>query len=118
MFALIPLGRYLLALPIAIFGVFHFMNAQMMAGMIPSYLPGGVIWVYLSGVCLVAAAVSILIGKKAKTASTLLAILLILFVLMIHLPSVMAGNQESVGMVLKDLAIAGGALIYAGTVRD
>ncbi|MFN8352982.1 MAG: DoxX family protein [Spirosomataceae bacterium] len=118
MFALIPLGRYLLALPMAVFGIFHLMNASMMAGMVPSYLPGGVVWVYLTGLCLLAACVSILIGKKAKTASTLLAIMLILFVLMIHLPSLMAGHQDSMGMILKDLAIAGGALVYAGTAKD
>ncbi len=118
MFTLIPLGRYLFALPIAVFGVFCFTNAQMMVGLIPAYLPGSIVWVYLSGICLLMASAGILYGKKAKTASTLLAIMLIMFVLTIHLPSVMAGHRESIIMALKDVIIAGGALIYAGTARD
>ena len=37
-------ARYVFAIPFGIFGLFHFMNASQMAGMVP--LPGGVVWVY------------------------------------------------------------------------
>ena len=113
---LTKIGRFLLALPMAVFGILHFIGADGMAGMVP--IPGGVIWVYITGIALIAAAVSIIIQKKARLASTLLAILLLIFVFAIHLPGVMAGGdggQMSMMSLLKDLAIAGGALIYAGT---
>ena len=113
---LTKLGRFLLALPMAMFGVIHFMAADNMAGMVP--LPGGAIWVYITGVALIVAAVSIIIQKKARLAATLLAILLLIFVFTIHLPGVLAGGdggQMSMMSLLKDLAIAGGALIFAGT---
>lgn len=113
---LTKLGRFLLAIPMAIFGIFHFMGAEGMAKMVP--IPGGVIWVYLTGVALIAAAVSIIMQKKARLASTLLAVMLLLFVLLIHLPGVSAGGdggQMSMMNLLKDLAIAGGALVYAST---
>lgn len=113
---LTKLGRFLLALPMAMFGVIHFMAADNMAGMVP--LPGGAIWVYITGVALIAAAVSIIIQKKARLAATLLAILLLIFVFTIHLPGALAGGdggQMSMMSLLKDFAIAGGALIYAGT---
>lgn len=84
-----------------------------MAGMVP--IPGGVIWVYLTGVALIAAAVAILIDKKAKLASFLLAVLLLVFVLTIHLKGAMGGDQMAMASLLKDLAIAGGALVFAGT---
>lgn len=113
---LTKLGRYFLAVPMAIFGIFHFLSADQMAGMVP--LPGGAIWVYLTGLALLAAAVAIITSRKARLASTLLAILLLVFVLAIHLPSVMAGGdsgQMSLMSLLKDVALAGGALVFAST---
>ncbi len=110
------LGRFLLAIPMAVFGIIHFMAGANMAPMVP--IPGGVVWVYITGVALIAAAVSIIIQKKARLASTLLAIMLLIFVFSIHLPAVLAGGdggQSAMAMLLKDLAIAGGALVYAGT---
>ena len=54
--SLTKIGRFLLAIPMAVFGVLHFMAADNMAPMVP--IPGGVIWVYVTGVALIAAAVS------------------------------------------------------------
>ncbi len=113
---LTKIGRYLLALPMAVFGLLHFMGAEQMAGMVP--VPGGVIWVYVTGIALVAAGVAIILQKKARLAAALLAILVLIFVLTIHLPAVLAGGdggQMAMAGLLKDLAIAGGALVYAGT---
>lgn len=110
--ALPRIGRYLFAIPMAVFGVMHFMNAQMMAGMVP--IPGGVIWVYLTGAALLAAAAAILVGKQAVLASRLLALFLLLTALTVHLPVVMGGDQAAMSQVLKDLALAGGALILSG----
>jgi uncharacterized membrane protein YphA (DoxX/SURF4 family) len=113
---LTKIGRFLLAVPMAIFGFLHFIAADSMAGMVP--LPGGVVWVYVTGLALIAAAASIIIQKKARLASTLLAVLLLIFVFSIHLPGAIAGGdsgQMSMMSLLKDLAIAGGALIYAST---
>ncbi|MCF8300736.1 MAG: hypothetical protein K9I55_06760 [Haliscomenobacter sp.] len=47
--------------------------------MVPAAIPGGVLWVYLTGIALIAAAVAILTDKMAKLASVLLAALLIVF---------------------------------------
>jgi putative oxidoreductase len=43
-------GKYLLAIPMAIFGLFHFISGPAMAGMVPEVIPGGVLWVYLTGI--------------------------------------------------------------------
>jgi len=110
--ALPKVGRFLFAIPMAIFGVFHFMNGQMMVGMVP--IPGGIAWVYLTGLALIAAAVAILMGKQAVLATRLLALFLILTALTVHLRMVMAGNQDAMPNVLKDIALAGGALILSG----
>lgn len=88
------------------------MNAGAMAGMVP--IPGGVFWIYLTGIAMLAASISIIIEKYTRLACILLGIMLIIFVLSIHLPTVIGGEMQS-GMtnLLKDLALAGGAWILA-----
>jgi putative oxidoreductase len=109
-------GRYVFAIPFLIFGVFHFMNASNMAGMIPGWLPGGVFWIYLTGLALIAASVSMMIKVMDQLASFLLGVMLIIFVLVLHLPGALDGDQMSTTNLLKDMAMAGGAWLYAGYV--
>ncbi len=86
-----------------------------MAGMVP--IPGGVIWVYLTGVALLAAATSIIVGKHAVLATQLLGLMLLIFAVSVHLMAVLGGDQAAMSMVLKDTALAGGAFILSGVPR-
>ena len=113
--SILNLGKWLYILPFAMFGLGHFGNAEAMSGMVP--IPGGAIWVYITGVAMVAAVVSFAIGKFDKLAAVLLAVLLLIFALGMHLPSMLGGNmQAAMPNFLKDLALAGGALMYAKTL--
>ena len=105
-------ARYLFALPFGVFGILHFMNASAMAGMVP--IPGGVFWIYLTGLAHLAACVSIIIEKYTRLAGILLGIMLLIFVLSIHLPAVIGGDQSSMTNLLKDIALAGAAWYIAG----
>ena len=112
------IARVLYGLPMLVFGVFHFLGAADMANMVPAYMPGGaMLWVYLTGVALIAAAISIMVGIPrylSRVASILLAVMLLGFVFMIHVPSLMGGeDQTAIVMVLKDLGLAGGAIALA-----
>lgn len=110
------IGKFCYAIPMILFGVFHFGGADSMKGMVP--IPGGVLWVYVTGVALVAAGVSIIIGKKAKLATQLLGLMLLIFAMSIHLPGAMGGNDMSMATFLKDLALAGGAWFMSGSFKD
>ncbi len=109
------LGKYLFAIPMLMFGVGHLTNANAMAGMVP--IPGGVFWIYLTGAALIAAAVSIAIGKMDKLATALLGLMLIIFALSIHLPGMMGSEgmeqQAFMASMMKDLALGGAAWFYA-----
>lgn len=115
--AFLSLGRWIFPIPFAIFGLMHFMNAQMMADyVVPAYMPAKALWVYLSGAGLIGAAVSMYIGRYDRLGTALLAVMLLLIVLMVHLPGAMAGGegaQTSMSMLLKDLGLMAGAMIYA-----
>ncbi len=108
--AVTGLGKYLFAIPMLVFGVFHFMYADGMAGMAPF---GGVIMVYLTGACLVLFAISVFMGKMDKLAAVLLSVFLILCVAMLHAKSFFANEQPGATMFLKDISLAGAALMYA-----
>ncbi|MCH1571606.1 MAG: hypothetical protein L7S64_09700 [Longimicrobiales bacterium] len=108
------IGRFLFAIPMAGFGVLHFLMGDAMAGMVP--IPGGVIWVYLTGVALLAAATSIIVGKHAVLATQLLGLMLLIFAVSVHLMAVLGGDQAAMSMVLKDTALAGGAFILSGVL--
>ena len=112
------IGKYLLVVPLAVFGFGHLANANSMTGLVPSFIPGGVFWVYLTGVCILAGVIGILIGKKAKMAAQLLGLMIVLFALLIHLPSLMGGNEMSMAMVVKDLSIGGGLWYLSEHLSD
>lgn len=114
-------GRIAFALPFGIFGLFHFFGAEKMAGMVPAWLPGGgVLWVYLTGVALIAGAVGLITGFKAEQAALGLAGLLGVFILTIHLPGLRHPEMQQMAMMslLKDASMMGGALVIAGTLRS
>ncbi len=106
-------AKYLFALPFAVFGILHFMNGPAMAESFAIPLPGNIFWVYLTGAALVAAAVSIIIGKQTRLALLLLALMLVIFVVALHIPSLVSGDQDAMSSLLKDAALAGAALLYA-----
>lgn len=98
-------------MPFVFSGIFHLMNADAMVGM----AFGQSSLVYLSELGLVAAAISILIGKMDKLATVFLGIMMLLFVFLVHLNGAMAGDQAATAGLLKDLALAGAPCMYAST---
>jgi uncharacterized membrane protein YphA (DoxX/SURF4 family) len=109
-------GRILFVIPFLAFGIRHLMHAGMMAGMVP--IPGGVIWIYVTGICMILASIAALTGIQGRNAMLLLALLLIIYAFSIQFPA-MIGSDPMMKMggtvsFYKDLGLAGGALILAG----
>lgn len=108
----------ILAIVMAMFGIYHFMNPGILAAYVPNYLPGGEIWVYVVGAAFILAAISFITNMKVKLAGYLLAAMLFLFVLTIHFPNFMnSGDAETrqiaLVSILKDSAIAAFAMHIA-----
>ncbi|MCK6691168.1 MAG: DoxX family membrane protein [Thermoanaerobaculia bacterium] len=114
--AFLSLGRWIFPVPFAVQGLLQLMNARGLAGVVPAYMPEPVLWVYFTGCCLIAGAVSMYIGKYDKLAATLIAVLLVIIVLLVHVPGAMAGTEMSrvsLSMLLKDIGLAAGAMLFA-----
>ena len=113
-------GRVIFTIPFLAFGIRHLMYASLMGGMVP--IPGGEIWVYVTGIAMIAASVAAITGIQGKSAMLLLALLLFIYAFSIHLP-LMMGDDPVLKMgatsgLYKDLGLAGGALILAGVFAD
>ena len=105
--AIIGLGKWMIIIPTLIFALFHFMSAEDLAVM----APGGVPMIYFTGLCLVLAAISMIIGRYDKLAATLLGVMLLLFI--IPHAQMMADDPGQMSNILKNIAFAGGAFMYA-----
>ncbi len=113
--SILNLGKWVFAIPFAVFGCLHIINANQMAGMVPAYFSRGALWVYLTGFAQLAFATSVVIGKFDKLAAVLCALMLLIFILTLHLPSLSNLEMSKLGMtnMLKDLGLIGGAMMYA-----
>lgn len=109
------IGKLLFAIPMAYFGFNHLATGANMAAFVPSFIPGGVFWIYLTGLGLIASAISLVINVQTKLAMLLLAFMLLVFVLTIHLPGVFnpATAQASIMGAFKDLSLVGAALVFS-----
>lgn len=114
-------GRLIYGIPLAAFGLLHFMGAQGMQNMVPAYFgPTRLALVYITGAALIAAAGSVITKILIKVSMPLLAVMLLIFICTIHLPGIAAanGNMQAMAMpltgLLKDAVIAGAALFIAG----
>lgn len=111
-------GRMLYAVPFAGFGVMHLTMSHIFVGMVPSFVPGGVVWVYVIGVAFLAGATALVTGKLAKQAAWGLAAVLLLFIVTIWIPRLFSSESGSVGPTLaglfKDFGLLGAALMVAG----
>lgn len=111
-------GRVLYALPFGIFGVFHLMNAQAIAGLVPGVFPGpGTFWVYVTGVVFLLVAAALLAQKYTREAGLVLAFQLLVFILTVWVPNLSNPEmgQQAVVNLLKDTALLGAALSLAAS---
>ena len=113
-------GRIIYAITLIIFGVLNFMKANLMAHKFLKGWPIADGLVYVAGLGLILAGISIIINVQARMASLLLALLLLIFILALHVPAILAGDSSGIalGQLLKDSALLGAALTYAGTLKN
>lgn len=110
-------ARVLFALPFGVFGINHFVNAEILAGLVP--IPGGVFWVYLTGVAHILACIALLAKQQVRLAMLLFGLMLLIFALSVQLPGVLGdGGMSAMSNLLKDLSLAGAAWYIAGQAEE
>jgi len=113
----VPFGRLFYALPMGVFATQHFTNTKLVASIVPHWMPWHLFWVYLVGTAIIAAVLSILLEIYAWLAATLLGCMFLLFVILMHIPNIVATHGALMFwlIALRDLAFSGGAFALAVT---
>jgi uncharacterized membrane protein len=117
---LIPVGRTFFAIAFVGLGIEHFIFGDFITGRAPAWpesIPGGAIWAYLTGLTFVAIGATLLVGKHARSAAILAAVLIGSWALLRNIPvvaaaSLLSGEWTRAG---KALTLTGGALAIAAT---
>ena len=115
---IVKISRYIFALMLIVFGLQQFQDLDFMTAKIPLFMPLRSFWVYLTGIALIVAGVSVIINKKARLAAFALGIYLLIVNLLnygyllandLHNPILWTG-----GML--NLAITFGVFILANSL--
>jgi uncharacterized membrane protein len=117
---IVALSHLCFAIPLAVFGALHLFGPQLVAPLVPRYMPWRSFWVYFVGCALIAASLSIATKTAVRWSGLLVGIMMFSFVAMIHLPGALARPHDRIiwTIVFRELSFGGGAWILAGAPPD
>lgn len=111
-------GTVLFAITIISFGTDHFLYAKEAAGYIPSWIPGHLFWMYLTGSALLGSGMAIILKIKPRLAAALLGTMIFIWVVILHIPKAigapLAHNEGEVTSAFLALGYCGIAFMLAG----
>jgi hypothetical protein len=111
---IVALRHVCVAVPLATFGALHLFGPQLVAALVPRYMPWRLFGVYFVGCTLVAASVSIATRTAVRSAGLLLGIMMFAFVVMIHLPGALARPDRIIWtIVFREMSFGGAGWIRA-----
>lgn len=110
--------RIALGAILVFFAVEHFLHPSFIPGvplakMTPAWIPLRAAWGYLTGLALLASGAAILLNKQARTATTLLGIVLTLMVVFLYFPILAAAPPQE---LVEALNYIGDTTLFAGTI--
>lgn len=112
---LIPAAPYFLGAFLILTGIQHFLFAKFVATLVPTWIPGAVFWTYFAGVALIAGGLGMMIPFTRRLAAALTAIMIFLWLLLLHIPRALAAPADSneTTAVFEALAISAAAFLVA-----
>jgi uncharacterized membrane protein YphA (DoxX/SURF4 family) len=105
-------ARIVAGLSACVFGFAHFNYIDFTASMVPAWIPpNGVFWAWATGAGHLAAGLALVSGIRARLAATLLAGMMASFVVLLHLPRVVAAPDQHVEWIMLGISsmLAGAA---------
>jgi uncharacterized membrane protein len=107
------LGRYFLAVPMLVFGVQHFLYAEFIVHLVPTWMPARLFWTYFAGVALFASGLGITINVLPRLAATLLGLMISIWVVVLHIPRVFQfpGDSEFINVFDAIFMLSGAYLL-------
>lgn len=117
---LILFGPLFYAAPLAAFGTEHFTVTEVIASIVPAWIPWHHFWAYFVGACFIAAGFSLVTRIQARLAASLLALTFFLFVVLMDIPGWAQDPRDRIALalVLRELSFSGGALALAASLTE
>jgi uncharacterized membrane protein YphA (DoxX/SURF4 family) len=114
-----PLGPLFLGGFLILGGIQHFVYADFVMKLVPSWIPGPRFWVYLTGIALIAGGVGLLLPKTQRLAATMVGIMILLWVVLLHIPRALVNPHDAgeTSGIFEALALSGAAFILADRGR-
>ncbi|ESQ90198.1 hypothetical protein ABAC460_10635 [Asticcacaulis sp. AC460] len=112
-------ARIIFGLCAVIFGLSHFVYAEVTAKMVPGWLPFPLAWAYLTGAGHLLAGLALVSGLRARLAAGMEAAMCAAFVILLHLPRLIAAptNQVEWTMTCMALSITGAAWVIRSHIK-
>jgi len=118
---LVPLGSVLYSITIISYSIDHFLYAEQAADYVPSWMPYHVFTLYFTGAALLGSGLAIILKIKRELAATLLGTMIFTWVIILHIPRVIASPVADLGSELTStflaLAYCGIAFVIAGATK-
>jgi len=109
------LAPWLFAAFLVVCGIQHFVYLPFVTELVPPYMPARRFWAQFAGVCLIGGGVGCVLPQTALLAARLSALMIFLWVLMLHIPRALAdlGVPGETSAIFEALAMSGVALLVA-----
>ena len=111
-------GTVLLSLFLIVAGIQHFLFAQFVASLVPRWIPGHLFWTYFAGVALIAGGFGMLVPRSKRTAAALTAVMILLWVVLLHIPRALAAPHDANETTAVFEAVAVGATTLLAAVPN
>ncbi|HYC97462.1 DoxX family protein [Brevundimonas sp.] len=99
-------ARMAVGLMLIVFGAVHWMYVDAIAGLIPDWMPGRALWPWITGAANIAAGLALVSGVLARTASALVGAMFASWIVLVHLPRLLAAPGDRSEWVAGALAFA------------
>ncbi len=112
---MIPCGRYFFAAFLILCGILHFIYVEFVETLVPNWVPGHRFITYFTGVALIAGGLGICLQITKRLAASLTAIMIFLWVILLHIPRAFADlhNSNEMTAVFEALAMTAIAILIA-----
>lgn len=113
-------GRIMFGVCLSVCGIQHFMYASFVATLIPAWISTPLFWAYFTGVCHVAAGLSMITGLWIRLSTLLIGSTFFLFVALLHVPRVArdSGNVSEWVSLFIAVAFCAGAWLLASKAHQ